>query len=91
MENFVRGMLTNISQLPLQGIHNKLTLFSTAAAAAAAAAAVVACIASPVCVAAGFCCSSRWILLQLIGCQLMSLPRLIDDSYLAACSGRSGV
>ena len=28
-ENFIRGMLTNHSQLPLSEIHNKLTMFST--------------------------------------------------------------
>ena len=56
MQNFIKGMLTNHSQLPLQGIHNKLTMFSTApraAAAAAAAAAAVTCLAS-LCLAACF-------------------------------------
>ncbi len=47
MENFVKGMLTNHSQLPLQGIHNKLTMFSTAPRAVGAAALLLQLSASP--------------------------------------------
>ena len=59
MESFIKGMLTNHSQLPLQGIHNKLTMFSAAPRALAAAAAVAAsdiCLTSPACLAVLFGC-----------------------------------